>query len=57
MSGCLGHHSLANLFSSAQLLEYGLGLLGESFPVAGLRANLEGWINAPIPVFWNVGKK
>jgi len=31
--------------------------LGESFPVAGLRANLEGWINAPIPVFWNVAKK
>ncbi|TWS96838.1 ABC transporter substrate-binding protein [Reyranella sp. CPCC 100927] len=31
--------------------------LGESFPVAGLRSNLGGWINAPVTVFWNVTKK
>ena len=49
-----GRWGLLHLHAS---LPWSLQQVGESFPVAGLRANLEGWINAPIPVFWNVAKK
>ncbi len=31
--------------------------LGEAFGVAGLGAKVEGWINAPVTVFWGVSKK
>ena len=31
--------------------------LGEAFSVAGISNKVQGWINAPVTVFWGLSKK